>query len=85
MTVAIPHQKMNILVLGGAGFIGSHLCENLLKKGSNVICLDNFISSNVENIKMMLEFPNFEFIRHDITKEIDITTSGIFRFFYKGS
>src|SRR3989344_4181832 len=71
MTVAIPIQKKNILVLGGAGFIGSHLCELLLRRGDNVICLDNFITSDVENIKMMLEFPNFEFIRHDITTDMD--------------
>src|SRR3989338_9528117 len=73
MTVVIPNQKKNILVLGGAGFIGSHLCEYLLHKGDNVICLDNFITSDVENIKMMLEFPNFEFIRHDITETIDFS------------
>ena len=71
MTVVIPIQKKNILVLGGAGFIGSHLCELLLRRGDNVICLDNFITSDVENIKMMLEFPNFEFIRHDITTDMD--------------
>ncbi len=71
MTVVLPNQKKNILVLGGAGFIGSHLCEHLLHKGDNIICLDNFSTSDVENIKMMLEFPNFEFIRHDITQEID--------------
>src|SRR3989344_1463581 len=73
MTVMIPTEKKNILVLGGAGFIGSHVCEQLLKKGDNVICLDNFITSDVENIKMMLEFPNFEFIRHDITETIDFS------------
>src|SRR3989344_1022017 len=73
MAVIVPHQKKNILVLGGAGFIGSHLSEHLLHKGDNVICLDNFSTSDVENIKMMLEFPNFEFIRHDITKEIDFS------------
>lgn len=73
MEVTIPHQKKNILVLGGAGFIGSHLCEHLLRKGDNVICLDNFVTSDVENIKMMLEFPNFEFIRHDITEMIDFS------------
>lgn len=71
MTVSIPHQKKNILVLGGSGFIGSHLCEQLLRQGDNVVCLDNFVTSDVENIKMMLEFPNFEFIRHDITEPID--------------
>ncbi|MEK7583832.1 MAG: GDP-mannose 4,6-dehydratase [Patescibacteria group bacterium] len=71
MAVIIPNQKKNILVLGGAGFIGSHLCEHLLHRGDNVVCLDNFVTSDVENIKMMLEFPNFEFIRHDITEDID--------------
>src|SRR3989344_1445301 len=71
MTVSIPNQKRNILVLGGAGFIGSHLCEHLLHRGDNIVCLDNFVTSDVENIKMMLEFPNFEFIRHDITQDID--------------
>jgi len=73
MEVIIPHLKKNILVLGGAGFIGSHLCEHLLRKGDNVICLDSFVTSDVENIKMMLEFPNFEFIRHDITEAIDFS------------
>lgn len=71
MTVHVPIERKNILVLGGAGFLGSHLCDFLLKKGNNVICMDNFLSSDVENIKMMLSFPNFEFIRHDITEEID--------------
>lgn len=72
MTVKVPIEKKNVLVLGGAGFLGSHLCEFLLRKGDNVICVDNFVSSDVDNIKMMLEFPNFEFIRHDITEEIDL-------------
>ena len=65
-------NNQNILVLGGAGFIGSHLCEALVKKGNNVVCVDNFISSDVENIKRLLEYPNFEFVRHDITEEIDL-------------
>ncbi len=71
MTTRIPITKKNILVLGGAGFIGSHLCESLLKSGDNVICVDNFISSDVENIKMLLEYPNFEFVRHDINRELN--------------
>jgi len=74
MTVKVPIEKKNVLVLGGAGFLGSHLCEFLLKKGDNIICLDSFVSSEVENIKMMLEFPNFEFIRHDITEVINFET-----------
>jgi UDP-glucuronate decarboxylase len=64
-------ENKNVLVLGGAGFIGSHLCEQLVKQGDNVVCVDNFISSDVENIRSILEYPNFEFIRHDITEKIE--------------
>ena len=64
-------ENKNILILGGAGFIGSHLCEELVKRGDNVICVDNFVSSDVENIRSLLEYPNFEFIRHDITEDIE--------------
>ncbi|MFA6098558.1 MAG: NAD-dependent epimerase/dehydratase family protein [Patescibacteria group bacterium] len=63
--------RKNVLVTGGAGFIGSHLCEALVKD-SNVICLDNFASGNVENISNLLQNPNFEFIKHDICKEINL-------------
>ncbi len=59
-------DKKNIVVTGGAGFIGSHLCEQLLQQGARVICLDNLISSNLTNIDFLLKNPNFEFIRHDI-------------------
>ncbi|MCB9802586.1 GDP-mannose 4,6-dehydratase [Candidatus Nomurabacteria bacterium] len=62
----------NILVLGGAGFIGSHLCEVLVERGDNVVCVDNFVSSDVENIKSLLEYPNFEFVRHDVSEDIDL-------------
>lgn len=58
-------EKKNILVTGGAGFIGSHLCESLLKKG-RVICLDNFITSQEPNIDSLLRNPDFAFINHDI-------------------
>ena len=64
-------KKRNILVLGGAGFIGSHLCGELVKK-HQVICVDNFISSSVENIKLFLQSPNFEFIKHDATLPLDL-------------
>ncbi|MFA5126569.1 MAG: GDP-mannose 4,6-dehydratase [Patescibacteria group bacterium] len=64
-------ENKNILVLGGAGFIGSHLCEELVKRGDNVICVDNFVSSDVENIRTLLEYPNFEFVRHNITRHIE--------------
>lgn len=59
-------DKKNIVVTGGAGFIGSHLCEYLLQQGARVICLDNLISSSLTNIEFLLKNPNFEFIRHDI-------------------
>jgi len=58
---------MRILVTGGAGFIGSHLCEHLLSQGNEVICLDNFFTGVKKNILSFLDNPNFELLRHDIT------------------
>jgi UDP-glucuronate decarboxylase len=55
-----------ILVTGGAGFIGSHLCEKLLNRGDKVICLDNFFTGDYKNIKRLLENKNFELIKHDV-------------------
>ncbi len=57
---------MRILVTGGAGFIGSHLCEHLLKKGNEVICVDNFFTGHEENINHLLKNKNFEMVKHDI-------------------
>lgn len=62
----------NIIVTGGAGFLGSHLCERLLKDGHRVICIDNFISGAQANINHLLRNPNFEFLKHDINVEINI-------------
>lgn len=64
-------DEKNILVIGGAGFIGSFLCEELIKK-NNVICIDNFITSSLENIRLLIQFPNFEFIKHDINEPIEL-------------
>ena len=58
-----------ILVTGGAGFIGSHLCGRLLKEGNEVLCLDNFFTGSKRNIAHLISNPNFELVRHDITKE----------------
>lgn len=58
-----------ILVTGGAGFIGSHLCERLLNEGNDVICLDNFFTGSKDNIRHLLGNDHFELIRHDVTKE----------------
>ncbi|MBI1374340.1 MAG: NAD-dependent epimerase/dehydratase family protein [Phycisphaera sp.] len=65
----MPNLK-RILVTGGAGFIGSHLCERLVGEGHDVICLDNFFTSQKSNIAHLLTEPNFELIRHDITTPI---------------
>ena len=58
-----------ILITGGAGFIGSHLCERLLNEGHDVICLDNFFTGSKDNIRHLLDNNRFELVRHDVTKE----------------
>lgn len=58
-----------ILITGGAGFIGSHLCEKLLDNGNDILCLDNFFTGSKDNIRHLLTNNHFELIRHDITKE----------------
>ena len=69
---------MIILVTGGTGFIGSHLCSELIKQGHYVICLDNNFSGSIKNIKQLLSNPNFEFIRHDITLPIFLEVDQIY-------
>jgi UDP-glucuronate decarboxylase len=59
-----------VLVTGGAGFLGSHLCERLVEEGHDVICIDNFFTSQKDNVSHLLNRPNFELIRHDITQPI---------------
>jgi UDP-glucuronate decarboxylase len=67
-----------ILVTGGAGFIGSHLCERLLKEGNEVICLDNYFTGNKKNIIHLIDNPYFEIIRHDITTPYFIEVDEIY-------
>ncbi|MCS7204278.1 MAG: SDR family oxidoreductase [Leptospiraceae bacterium] len=67
-----------ILVTGGAGFIGSHICEALLKEGHYVICLDNFFTGSKENIEHLLDHENFEIIRHDIIDPIKLEVDEIY-------
>lgn len=69
---------MIILVTGGTGFIGSHLCEKLLTMGNQVICLDNNFSGSKKNIEHLLSNSNFEFIRHDITTPIYLEVEQIY-------
>ncbi len=65
-------KKKKAVITGGAGFIGSHLCARLIDEGFKVICLDNFITGNMENIKCLLRNRNFLLIRRDVTKYISI-------------
>tara|TARA_Y100000590_G_scaffold470703_1_gene668020 strand:+ start:5950 stop:6906 length:957 start_codon:yes stop_codon:yes gene_type:complete len=69
-----------ILVTGGAGFLGSHLCERLLKNGNEVVCIDNLYTGHKENIKDLIDDSNFKFIEHDITEPLSIDVDEIYNF-----
>ncbi|HBQ22721.1 MAG: SDR family NAD-dependent epimerase/dehydratase [SAR116 cluster bacterium] len=71
-------NRKRILVTGGAGFLGSHLCERLLSRGDDVICVDNFYSGTKDNIVHLLPNPHFELIRHDITFPLFVEVDEIF-------
>lgn len=71
MAKKVIFDKKNVLVAGGAGFIGSHLCDELIKT-CKVICVDNFISGSEKNIDHLLSSPDFVFIHHDLSKPIDL-------------
>lgn len=72
------HLKKRILVTGGAGFLGSHLCERLLNEGNDVICVDNFYTGSKRNIVHLLDNPYFELIRHDITFPLYVEVDEIY-------
>ncbi len=67
-----------ILVTGGAGFLGSHLCERLLTEGNEVICLDNYFTGSKRNVLHLLNNPYFELLRHDVTEPVDIEVDEIY-------
>lgn len=71
-------MKKNILVTGGAGFLGSHLCEKLLNKGNNVLCVDNFFTGTKENIIHLMQNPHFEIKRHDINQPLQLEVDEIY-------
>jgi nucleoside-diphosphate-sugar epimerase len=75
----------NVLVTGGAGFIGSHLCRHLLDKGYKVICLDNLITGSRKNIEPLLGSPNFEFVEADVTKPLSPNLKSITYIFHLAS
>jgi len=69
---------VKILVAGGAGFIGSHLCERLLREGHEVLCVDNLITGNEGNIEHLKRLPAFSFLRHDVTQPLGVGTEAVF-------
>ena len=71
-------RKTRVLVTGGAGFLGSHLCDRLLRDGHDVICLDNLFTGSKDNIRHLLGNPYFEFIRHDVTQPIYVECDQIY-------
>ncbi len=71
-------MKHNSLVTGGAGFLGSHLCDALIQKGHDVLCVDNFFTGNKENVNHLLSNPKFELLRHDVTLPLYVEVDQIF-------
>src|SRR5258705_2360097 len=71
-------EPRRVLVTGGAGFIGSHLCERLLEMDCDVLCVDNFFTGTRRNIEHLLEHPRFEFLRHDITFPLYVEVDQIY-------
>ncbi|MEE8399340.1 MAG: GDP-mannose 4,6-dehydratase, partial [Desulfobacterales bacterium] len=71
------HLKKRIIVTGGCGFLGSHLCDRLIERGDEVICVDNCFTGTKNNINHLLKNDNFEFVRHDVTFPLYIETNPI--------
>ena len=72
------HHQKRILVTGGAGFLGSHLCDRLIEEGHDVLCLDNFFTGTKKNILHLMENPNFELIRHDLAFPVFLEVDEIY-------
>ncbi|MHC1790423.1 UDP-glucuronic acid decarboxylase family protein [Solidesulfovibrio sp.] len=72
------HLKKRVLVTGGAGFLGSHLCERLLDQGCDVLCLDNYFTGAKQNVLHLLDNPHFELLRHDVTFPLYVEVDEIY-------
>jgi len=77
---SFPYDGKRILVTGGAGFLGSHLCERLLAAGCEVLCVDNYFTGRRANIKHLLDNPLFEVVRHDVCFPLYVEVDAIFNF-----
>jgi UDP-glucuronate decarboxylase len=75
---AMQRQRKRILVTGGAGFLGSHLCDRLVERGDDVLCLDNFFTGDKDNVSHLLGRPNFELMRHDVTMPLYVEVDEIY-------
>ena len=73
-----PFERKRVLVTGGAGFLGSHLCEELIDRGCDVLCVDNFFTGTKDNISHLLGEPKFELLRHDITFPLYVEVDEIY-------
>ena len=71
-------KEKRVLVTGGAGFLGSHLCDQLIALGHEVICVDNYFTGSKSNVLHLLNNPNFELIRHDITFPLYVEVDEIY-------
>ena len=72
------HTRTRVLVTGGAGFLGSHLCERLLEQGCEVLCVDNFFSCDRQNVEHLLDNRRFELMRHDVTFPLFVEVDAIY-------
>ncbi|RZL54065.1 MAG: NAD-dependent epimerase/dehydratase family protein, partial [Variovorax sp.] len=72
------NASKRVLVTGGAGFLGSHLCDRLLAEGHDVLCVDNFFTGTKRNVEHLLDNPRFELMRHDVTFPLYVEVDQIF-------
>src|SRR5262245_37538840 len=71
-------DRRSILVTGGAGFLGSHLCDRLIAAGHDVVCVDNFFTGSKRNIEHLIAHPRFELVRHDVTFPLYVEVDEIY-------
>ena len=72
------YGRDRVLVTGGAGFLGSHLCERLLREGAEVVCVDNFFTGSRDNLAQVIDHPRLEVIRHDVTFPLYVEVDKIY-------